>query len=133
MDFSTLNWLAIVVATLLTFVIGAIWYGPLFGKAWMNEMGFTEDDLKDANMAMIYGTAFVLEFIMTLNLALFIGESNDVMKGLAFGLHMGLGFIALAMAVNALFSRATVRLWFINAFYFVVCFLLNGVILAVWK
>lgn len=133
MDFSTLNWLAIVVATLLTFVIGAIWYGPLFGKPWMKEMGFTEEDLKDANMAMIYGTAFVLELIMTINLALFIGDSTSIMKGLAVALHMGLGFIALAMAVNALFSRTTVRLWFINAFYFVVCFLLNSTILVLWK
>lgn len=133
MDFSTLNWLAIVVATLLTFVIGAIWYGPLFGKPWMKEMGFTEEDLKDANMAMIYGTAFVLELIMTINLALFIGDSTSIMKGLAVALQMGLGFIALAMAVNALFSRTTIRLWFINAFYFVVCFLLNSTILVLWK
>ena len=133
MDLTTINWLAVTVATLLTFVIGAIWYGPIFGKAWMKEHGFTEDDLKDANMGKLYGTAFVLEFVMTLNLAVFIGDSSDVMRGLAYGFHFGFGFIALAMAVNSLFSRSTIKLWAIDSFYFVLCFLLNGAILSLWK
>ena len=132
MDFSSINWLAVLVATVSAFVGGGLWYGPIFGKAWMSEMGFTEDSLKEANMAKIYGLAFVLEFIIALQFALFLGHGDSdpsIGQGAAYGFHIGLFFIAAAMGVNALFSRATLRLWFINAFYFVVLLTLMGVIL----
>lgn len=132
MDISTINWLAVVVATIMTFVVGAIWYGPVFGKAWMAEMGFTEEELKNANMVKIYGTAFVLEFIMAMNLAFFLGDSS-VAEGAFYGFLTGFGWIALALGVNALFSRTSLKLWFINSFYFVVTFTLMGVILTSWK
>jgi hypothetical protein len=128
MDFSTINWLAVLVATISSFVLGGLWYGPIFGKAWMDEMGFTEEELKEANMAKIYGTAFVLEFIMAFNLAMFIGEAS-ISDGAFYGFLVGFGWVALAMGVNALFSRSTFKLWFINSFYFVILFTLMGVIL----
>ncbi len=131
MDFATLNWLAIVVATLSTFVIGAVWYGPIFGKVWMQENGFTEEDLKEANMAKIYSTAFILELIMAINLALFL-KGLSAQEGLLYGFCTGFGWIAMAMGVNYLFSRNTIRLWFIDSFYFVISFTLMGAILTAW-
>ncbi|MEP1093638.1 MAG: DUF1761 domain-containing protein [Cyclobacteriaceae bacterium] len=130
MDFSTVNWLAVLLATISAFVVGGLWYGPLFGKAWMAEMNFTEEDLKKANMAKIYGTAFILEFVMATNLALFLYETT-VFEGALYGFLVGFGWIALAMGVNALFSRMSFKLWFINSFYFVVLFTIMGMILAV--
>lgn len=127
----SINWLAIVVATLLTFVLGAIWYGPLFGKRWMAENGFTEEDLKNANMAKIYGTAFVLEFIMTVNLAFFL-NGLSVQEGLMYGFATGFGWVAMAIGVNYLFARKSFMLWFIDGFYFVVSFLIMGAILTAW-
>ncbi|MEM8566623.1 MAG: DUF1761 domain-containing protein [Bacteroidota bacterium] len=131
MDFLTLNWLAIVVATISTFVIGAIWYGPVFGKVWMQENGFTEEDLKEANMAKIYGTAFILELVMAVNLALFL-KGLSVQDGLLYGFFTGFGWVAMAMGVNYLFSRNSIRLWFIDSFYFVISFTLMGAILTAW-
>ncbi|MEQ8476905.1 DUF1761 domain-containing protein [Fulvivirga sp.] len=127
----SINWLAIVVATLLTFVLGAIWYGPLFGKRWMAENGFTEEELKNANMAKIYGTAFVLEFIMTVNLAFFL-NGLSVQEGLMYGFATGFGWVAMAIGVNYLFARKSMMLWFIDGFYFVVSFLIMGAILTAW-
>ena len=132
MDFSSINWLAVLAATASAFVIGGLWYGPIFGKAWMAEMGFTEEELKEANMAKIYGTAFVLEFIIALQLAYFLGHGGSypsIDGGAAYGLHIGLFFIAAAMGVNALFSRTSLKLWFINAFYFVLLLVVMGVII----
>jgi hypothetical protein len=131
MDFASINWFAVLVAALSTFLIGGIWYGPLFGKTWMEEEGFSEEDLKDANMAKIYGIAFILELIMALNLAMFI-QGVSIAQGAFYGFLTGFGWIALAMGVNALFSRITFRLWFINSFYFVITFTLMGTILAAW-
>ncbi|MEP2773544.1 MAG: DUF1761 domain-containing protein [Fulvivirga sp.] len=129
---ASVNWLAVIVATLSTFVLGAIWYGPLFGKAWMAEHGYTEEDLKDANMGKIYGTAFVLEFIMTANLAFFIAGVG-LGESVLYGFLTGFGWVAMAIGVNYLFSRNSIKLWFIDAFYFVISFTIMGAILGAWK
>ena len=56
-----LNIWAVIVAALSTFLIGGLWYSPaVLGKAWMRENGFTEESLKGANMAKIFGLAFFL-------------------------------------------------------------------------
>lgn len=49
---SGINWIPIIVGALVPMVVGAIYYGPLFGKSWMESLGFTEDDLKKANMPL---------------------------------------------------------------------------------
>ena len=42
-----LNYLALFLAALSTFLIGGLWYSPaVFGKAWMRENGFKEEDMK---------------------------------------------------------------------------------------
>ena len=45
MDFASINWLAVLVAGISAFVVGGIWYSPgLFGKAWMKDNNFTEEN-----------------------------------------------------------------------------------------
>lgn len=127
----SVNWLAVLVATLSAFIIGGLWYGPLFGAAWMNEHGFEEEDLEDVSMGRIYGIAFVLEFVMAVNLAFFLGGSS-VGEGALYGFLTGFGWIAMAMGVNYLFARESVTLWLIDSFYFVVSLTLMGVIIAAW-
>ena len=59
------NFLTTAVAALIPLVMGFIWYGPmLFQNAWMKEIGFTEESLKGANMALIFGLSYVLCFLM---------------------------------------------------------------------
>jgi len=132
MEEMSINWLAVVVATLSTFVLGAVWYGPLFGKAWMGENGFTEEELKKANMAKIFGVSFVLELIMAINLAFFL-HGLSVKEGLIYGFATGFGWVALAIGVNYLFARKSIKLWLIDGLYFVVSFVIMGLILTAWK
>lgn len=126
------KWLAIIVATIAAFLTGALWYGPLFGKAWMKENNFDEDDLKNANMVKIYGVTFILELVIAINLAFFLGDAT-ISEGALYGFLAGFGWVAMAMGVNYLFSRSTLKLWFIDSFYFVVSFMLMGIILAAWQ
>ena len=45
-----INFLAVLVCGVVSMIIGATWYGPLFGKKWMKEEGSTEEELrKDFN------------------------------------------------------------------------------------
>ena len=134
MDPSKLNYLAIVVATLSTFMLGGLWYSPaLFGKIWMRECGLTEEKLKKANMAKIYGLAFILSFIMAFNLAVFLSDSSDIVWGMTAGALAGIGWVAMSFGVNCLFERKSLAYFLINAGYFSVAFIIMGGIVAVWK
>ena len=67
MDFSSLNIWAILVATLASFALGALWYSVLFGKIWQREVGITDEDMKGANMAKIFGTCLILTGVVVIN------------------------------------------------------------------
>ncbi len=128
-----INYLAVFVAALLSFVVGGLWYGPLFGKAWMNEMGFTEESLKNANMAKIYGTSFVLALVIAFNLAAFLGDKADLTWGLTAGALAGIGWVAASIGITYLFGRKTMKLFLIDAGYQAVTYILMGGLLGVWK
>lgn len=132
MDLSSLNLFAILVAALTSFVIGGLWYSPiLFGKAWMEENGFTEDD-KPGNMGMIFGTTFVLSLIIAFNLAAFLGSEATFTWGLTAGALAGIGWVAAAIGILYLFERKSMRLFLINAGYHAVTFTIMGGILGLW-
>ncbi|MCB0834118.1 MAG: DUF1761 domain-containing protein [Bacteroidetes bacterium] len=134
MDLSKLNYVAIVVATLSAFVLGGIWFSPLlFAKAWMEENGFKEEDLKGGNMAMIYGVAFILTFVMAFNLAAFLAGPPDLLWGLTAGALAGIGWCACAFGIVYLFERKSMRLFLINGGYIAVMMIIMGGILGIWK
>lgn len=110
MDLSSLNLLAILVAALTSFVIGGLWYSPiLFGKAWMQENGLTDDELK-GKMGLIFGTTFVLALIIAFNLAAFLGPEATFSWGLTAGALAGIGWVAAAIGILYLFERKSMRL-----------------------
>jgi hypothetical protein len=128
------NWLAIIVAALSTFLIGGLWYSPaVFGKAWMKENGFTEENMKGANMAKIFGLAFVLGLIASINLAMFLGGESNVAMGAFWGFLAGFGWVATFVGTHYLFERRSFRLFLINAGYSIVALTVMGVILVAWK
>ena len=73
-----LNWLAVVVAALSTFVIGGIWYA-VFEKPWMAANDFSTENLSNRNMPLVFVLSFFFSLILSLNLAMFIGK-----EGVAF-------------------------------------------------
>lgn len=64
-------WLAFVVA-LIPFFVGAIWYGPLFGKTWQGLVGLSDEDIKNANMLKTMGLAYVFAFMVCLMLQMVV-------------------------------------------------------------
>jgi len=126
------NWLAVLVAALSGFAVGALWYGPLFGKAWMRESGVTMEKAKSANVAKLYGTVLVLNLIAAGSLAMFIGPNATWRFGLFAGFMTGLTFVSTALGVIYLFEFRSLRLWLINAGYQIVIFSLMGVVLGAW-
>ncbi|MGD8427331.1 MAG: DUF1761 domain-containing protein [Balneolaceae bacterium] len=136
---SNINFFAVLVATLSTFVVGWLWYGPLFGKAWMKTTGLTEEQLQQGNMAKIFGLAFIFEFIMAFNLAMFFygsAEGAEMMTaatGAFYGFLTGFGWIFFAIAVSGLFEQRSWKYVLVNGGYWAVAFTLMGLILGAWK
>lgn len=63
-----INFMIILVAALVPMILGFIWYNPkVFGTVWMNAAGITEDKMKGANMALIFGLSFFLSFLLAMS------------------------------------------------------------------
>ena len=133
MDFQPNIW-AILVAALSTFLIGGLWYSPaVLGKAWMRENGFTEESMKNSNMAKIFGLSFLLGLIAAYNLAMFIGPEDRVEMGALYGFLAGAGWVATFIGTHYLFERKSFTLFLINAGYSIVALTVMGAILGAWK
>lgn len=62
-----INFIALLLAAISTLVVGFIWYNPkVFGTIWMKECGITEDKMKGANMALIFGMSLFYAFLIAL-------------------------------------------------------------------
>jgi len=131
-----INYFAVLVCGIISMILGALWYGPLFGKAWMNEYGYTEEQLaKDFNPAKTFGLAMLGHIFMALVLAYLISLTNaqTILEGLRISFSCWSGFIAATMFVNKLFARKTYRLFFIDSTYQLVNMILFGILLILWK
>lgn len=139
MEISAINWLAVIAASLVGFAIGFIWYGPLFGKPWMNAVGMTEEDAQKGNMAKIFGFTFVFQFVMAICLAMFFygdpasADMINASNGAFYGFLTGFGWVAMVIGVNALYEQKSWKYIFINGGFWTVVFTLMGFILGVWK
>ena len=133
-SFQSLNWLAVIAATLSTFILGGIWYSPMmFGRAWMEAAGISEEKVKSANPVTMYGGAFVLTLISAINLGMFLGPESDLAFGITAGAAVGIGWIATSFGIIYLFEQRPRLHWFVNASYMVVAFIIMGAILGAWK
>lgn len=131
-DFAGLNWWAILVAVAAAFALGGLWYGPLFGKAWLSALGKDEKDLKPAAEPFIVSAVAALATCVVVA-ALMNGLGlTGLGHGLVFGFITGVGFIAAAMASDAAFCRWGWDLWAIQAGYRVAYSVLMGGIVGVW-
>lgn len=134
METTTLNYWAILVSALSTFLIGGLWYSPaVFGKAWMQENGLTEEGLKKGSMAKIFGLAFVLGLVAAVNLAMFLGEDSDASTGAFYGFLAGFGWVAMFIGTHYLFERKSFKLFLINAGYSIVALTVMGAIIGGWR
>jgi hypothetical protein len=127
------NYLAVLAAAAAAFVAGGLWYSPaLFGKTWQREAGVSDEQIKNSNMGLIFGLAFVLSIVAALVFALFLGPRPPLALGLGAGSSAGLCWVASSFGINYLFERKSLKLWLINGGYHTLQFTLIGLILALW-
>ncbi len=131
-----INYLAVLITGFLSMFIGFLWYGPLFGKSWMNLMNFTKKNMK--KMRMRPGTAyfwgFITALLMNYVLAFFVdyADATSFELGMQVGFWIWLGFFAPVMLGIVLWENKPFKLYLLNVLHYLVVLLINGGILAAW-
>ena len=125
------NYLAVLLAALSSFMIGGLWYSPLlFQKSWMAANGQSEERLRSGNPAIVFGGAFLLNLVAAFVLALWLKErAADIQDAASAGFAVGLGLVATSIGVIYLFERRPLALWLVNGGYAAVLFTAMGAII----
>jgi hypothetical protein len=135
MDFSTINYFAVLAAALSSFVLGGLWYSPmLFGKIWMRVNNFTDADLQTFSKARMFGWSFVFSLVMALNLAMFLAApGTNVTWGMAAGALAGFGWVAMSIGIIGVFENRSWAHIAINGGYMTLAFVIMGAIIGAWR
>ena len=131
---SSLNWLAVLTATVLYFVLGALWYSPvLFAKKWMELRNIKEEDIDGPN-PIIFLYSFILQLMGVISLALFIAAMgiDSAMNGAIIGFGAGAGILFTLAGTTGIFTELKMQLHFLDSGYHVVGLTLAGTILGFW-
>ncbi|WP_416830875.1 MAG: DUF1761 domain-containing protein [Erythrobacter sp.] len=110
----------VLAGTAAFFVVGAIWYGVLFGKAWQRAAGLSDEDVQTGNMALIFGLTFLFEMLIAMVLWHLIartGAASHVVMMMSVG--FALGIMAPAIGINYLYQRKSGLLFAIDVGHFV--------------
>ncbi len=122
------NILAILVAALSGFLIGGLWYGPLFGKIWQREAGVSQEAMGETSPLKLFGLTFLFSVLS----AVFLGHllaSTGVTKPhvmMMISIGIAVGFIIPAFGTNYLFGRKSGTLFAIDAGYWIVFYAAMG-------
>ena len=132
------NWLAIIIAAIAAFAIGALWYSPmLFGRHWMAAHGHTPEKVAamQSSMGKTYAFSFVTYVIMAMVIALLVGLTGAtsaaqgiVLAGLAW---LGFGF-TIGLNTN-LYADKPAAAFMIDAGYQFIHVILMGAIIGAWR
>jgi hypothetical protein len=132
MHLQSICWPAVLVAALSGFVIGGLWYGPLFQKPWMAASGMTKEKGAQGNMVLTFAGAYILNLIGAMGIAILVGDHGGIASGAHVGAFTAFFFVAAALGVIYLFEMRPFRLWLINAGYQIVNFAAMGAIIGAW-
>jgi hypothetical protein len=136
MTFTGVSYLAIIIAAIVAWVAGAVWYMSL-GKVWTSAQGFTPEQLHadrnkpGAYLPFIY--VFVAELVMAWVLAGLIGHlgtgQTTIVNGVVSGAFCWLGFVITVLVTGNTFGKRDIRLTYIDGGHWLIVLLLMGAVI----
>ena len=138
-DLSAINWLPVIVGTIIYFGLGALWYSPmLFARPWQRSIGWDPEKRPPEMQVTAYVVPLLAYFVMAVATALIASATgtDTFGEGIVLGLVIGVGFAAMHSVVDATFdpNRPQPWTWFaITAAYNLIGLLVVAVLVAVWR
>jgi hypothetical protein len=138
MTFAGINYLAILIAAVIGWLAGAIWYG-LLGERWVAAQGRTMEEFKAQQAAMVgkfsgqipFILAFFANLVMAWVLAGMVGHMGSVTirSAVISALFAWLGFVVTTMLVNNAFTGRRHMLTAIDAGHWLIVVVLMGIVI----
>lgn len=141
MEAIVINYYAVLAGAVASMIIGGIWYGPLFGKKWLEIIGANEATLEarkemQKNTGPMYGVQFILTLFQVLVLAHLIAESTTP-QAIQSALWVWAAFVIPTLAGAVMWttepSKNKWARFLIQGGYQLVIFLVFGLLLHFWK
>jgi hypothetical protein len=137
-DFSRINWLAVMTAAFATFMLGGIWYTALFGKLWQRLHSYSDDQLaqmrRNRPPPVFFGVMILGYMVMALTTAMIVTglDARSWMTGAAIGLVLWAGVLAVQATGHVASNKPWSALW-LDAAYQLIYLTMTGAIAAGWK
>ena len=141
MEAITVNYIAIVTGAVISMIIGAIWYGPLFGKKWMEINGVdpADEEVKkkmQKSAGPLYAVQFALTLFQVFVLAHLVADTK-IAGGIERSLWIWGAFVIPTLAGAVMWTSETSRYkWTrfrIQGGYQLILFIVFGLLLQFWK
>jgi hypothetical protein len=135
------NFWAVLVCAIISMVVGAVWYGPLFGKKWVEIIGATEMDMEkrkemQKGARKLYAVSFLLSLFQIYILALFVNAFFNT-PGYQTALWIWAAFVVPTVAAGSMWNNDSSKIswtrFLIQAGYYLLLFIVFGVILSLWR
>lgn len=141
MDFSSINWLAVLACVVASMVIGSFWFNPkTFFPAWWKAIGKSEHDRPGTqNMGVMWGLTVLASFVQAMFISLMVHAMGSMTpggitlgSGALAGFLLWLGFVAPSSLTNKLFA-GQLKAWLIEVGNHLVTFVVMGAIVGAWR
>lgn len=133
-----MNYWAVLVSAVVYHVLGAIWYGPVFGKPWMKLVGLTPESIKTTSkkeMILAYSSGFIAGLFVSFGSALLIQKTNvqTVTDILSLAGLLAAGFVGATALPSYMFLKKPFKLYLIDVGYHMVGTFGACLILYFWR
>ncbi|HMA71975.1 MAG TPA: DUF1761 domain-containing protein [Xanthobacteraceae bacterium] len=132
MTFAGVDYWAVVIAAIVGYAAGALWYWG-WSKPWMEAQGFTPEAMKASQSPVPYLLAFAANLLMAWMLAGVIGHLGigevTLRNGVISAAAVWLGFVATTQTVNYLFGKRPLKLLLIDGGHWLIVLLLQGAVI----
>lgn len=133
-----INYIAVIAAAIIFFIIGALWFSVLFGVTWSQELTRHNIVIKEPTSHEIMikmGLNFVKNLILACALAVLVSitGSKTALSGVLLGALVGCCIAASAMADIFIWESRSLKLFLIDASYQVIGIVVATVLLSVWR
>lgn len=133
------SWLAVILATLVFFGLGAVWYGMLFSNAWAAATGITAERsealMADMGMAAWLFWALLISFGQAIGLLMVIHLAGATRLGasLKYALIIVLTIVAPVMAYACVYEGYSLNGYLIDFGHMLIGYLIMAAIYAAFR